>query len=262
MSVRLENVRKTYDGRENVVDGVSFSARKGRLLVLLGESGCGKTTTLKMINRLLEPSGGTIRIGGRDVTRVSAVEVRRSVGYVSQGIGLFPHMTVAENVSITPRLLGWDEARLEARVRELLSLVRLDPLEFQSRMPAELSGGQEQRVGFARALAAGPSVLLLDEPFAALDPITRDTLRADFRQLQRDLGLTTILVTHDMSEGLLLADWIVVMRRGRIVQQGTPVQLLNSPAEEYVSRLLETPRNQARHFEMLARSAGLNGDEA
>ena len=256
MFLELENVRKTFDGGSSfAVDDVSFSVARGELVVIVGESGSGKTTTLKTINRLVEPSGGTIRIDGRDIEERDAVELRRSIGYVFQGIGLFPHLSIAHNVGITPKLLGWNPERIAHRVSELLTLVRLDPEDFESRVPAELSGGQRQRVGFARALAAGPSLMLLDEPFGALDPLTRDALRADFRSIQGELGLTALLVTHDMTEALLLGDRIIVMREGRIVGVGSPRELMRGPGDPYVSRLMESPTRQA---ERLAQLAGEN----
>ena len=181
MFLELRSVAKTYDdGRTYAVEGVSFAAAPGELVVLVGESGCGKTTTLKTINRLVDPSRGQVLINGCDVAEREAVDLRRSIGYVFQGIGLFPHMSIARNVGIIPKLLGWNEERISNRVSQLLELVGLDPLEYAARMPAELSGGQRQRVGFARALAGGPSLMLLDEPFGALDPITRDGLRTEF----------------------------------------------------------------------------------
>ena len=240
-------------GLSRSVDGVSFRVGPGERLVLLGASGCGKTTTLKAINRLVEPLAGTIRFSGRDTSEVDPVGLRRRIGYVIQEVGLFPHWTVARNVGVVPRLLGWDAARVEARVRELLELVQLSPAEFAERKPSELSGGQRQRVGFARALAGEPPLMLLDEPFGALDPLTREDLGLEFRELQDRLGFATVLVTHDMSEALAFADRIVVMRAGRIVQAGAPAELLAAPADDYVERLLATPRRQA---ERLARLAG------
>jgi osmoprotectant transport system ATP-binding protein len=192
-----------------------------------------------MINRLIERSAGTIRVGGREVTEVPPVRLRRGIGYVIQGVGLFPHLTVAENVAILPSLLGWEKDRTRARVEELLRLVRLDPGTYSERMPRELSGGQTQRVGFARAFAASPAAVLLDEPFGALDPITRAELQQEFRGMQAEIGFAGVLVTHDMTEALLLADRVAVMRAGRIVQIGSPRELLNHPADEYVTRLLD-----------------------
>ncbi|MDJ0522050.1 MAG: ATP-binding cassette domain-containing protein [Planctomycetota bacterium] len=254
--LRLTDVRKSYDGgRSHAVDGVSLEVGRGELVVLLGESGCGKTTTLKMVNRLIEPSAGRIEVDGRDVTALDPVDLRRRIGYVFQGVGLFPHMTVAENVAITPTLLGWDPDRIQARVTQLLELLGLDAGTYADRMPHELSGGQQQRVGFARALAAEPGAVLLDEPFGALDPSTRDHLQRELQRIQGELGFAALFVTHDMTEALLLATRIVVMQAGRVVQTGTPAELLQAPADDYVAALVETPKRQA------ARLAGLQ-DEA
>ncbi len=221
------------------------------LLVLLGGSGSGKTTTLKMINRLIEPSSGRIEVNGQDIRLIDAVTLRRNIGYVFQGIGLFPHLTIAENVAVVPRLLGWPADRTRSRVDELLDLVHLPPDQYRRRLPKELSGGQQQRVGFARALAAGPRVMLLDEPFGALDPVTRDELREEFIQLRRRLDLTAVMVTHDMTEALLSADRIAVMNAGQLVQVGTPRDLLNRPADPFVAALMSTPRRQAAQVEAL-----------
>jgi osmoprotectant transport system ATP-binding protein len=249
MNLELSNIGVSYDGGDTfAVDGVDFAAAEGELVVLVGESGCGKTTTLKTINRLVTPTRGTVRIGGEDTACRDEVELRRSIGYVFQGIGLFPHLSIAGNVGVVPRLLGWPPDRIERRVGELLELVRLDPAEHASRMPAELSGGQQQRVGFARALAAGPSLMLLDEPFGALDPLTRDGLRAEFSTLQRELRLTTVMVTHDMTEALLMADRIIVMRRGRIVGQGSPQELVRDAGDRYIAQLMAWPARQAERL--------------
>lgn len=251
MSVALEHIVKSYDGVINVVDDVSFGADDGEFVALLGESGSGKTTTLKLINRLIEPSSGRIQVDGVSVTDIDAVTLRRKIGYAFQGVGLFPHMTVEENIGITPRLLQWSAERVESRIAELLEQVGLDPSDYRERYPHELSGGQKQRIGFARALAAGPTTMLLDEPFGALDPLTRDQLRNEFRALQRKLGFTTIMVTHDMAEALILADRIVVMRAGKIVQNGTPRSLIESPNDDYVTGMLATPKREARAIQAL-----------
>ena len=249
--IEIDELTKRYDGRP-VVDALHLRIEPGELLVLLGPSGCGKTTTLKMINRLIEPTSGTVRIDGRDTRSESPHELRRSIGYVFQGVGLFPHMTVARNVGITGELLGWDRHTIDERVDDLLTLVELEPDRYRSRYPHELSGGQQQRVGVARALCARPCVLLMDEPFGALDPITRDNLQDQFVRLRRSLGTTTVFVTHDMTEALLISDRIAVMRDGRIVQIGTPRELLRSPGDEYVARLMNTPKRQADRLEELA----------
>jgi osmoprotectant transport system ATP-binding protein len=249
----LDKVSKSYDnGAHDAVRDVSFQVPTGALLVLLGGSGCGKTTTLKMINRLIEPSAGRIEVHGQDVRRLDPVELRRGIGYVFQGIGLFPHLTIADNVAVVPRLLHWPKPRIAARVDELLHLVHLPPEQYRKRMPRELSGGQQQRVGFARALAAGPRVMLLDEPFGALDPVTRDELRGDFLALRKRLGLTAVMVTHDMTEALLSADLIAVMNEGRLVRLGTPHELLTEPGDPFVAALMATPKRQAEQLEALA----------
>ena len=257
VTLELQRVRKSYDdGKTVAVDDVSLRAESGQLVVLLGESGCGKTTILKTINRLEEPTSGRVLIDGVDTRTLDPVELRRSIGYVFQGIGLFPHMTAAENVAVTPKLLGWDADRRQRRVGELLELVRLDPGDYASKMPSALSGGERQRVGFARALAAGPTLLLLDEPFGALDPITRDALRDDFRTIQRELQLTAVMVTHDMTEGLLIADRIIVMRKGRVLRDAVPSEILRDPGDPYVARLMASPRRNAERVDAMASPVG------
>jgi osmoprotectant transport system ATP-binding protein len=231
------------------VDDVSFAVAAGELLTLVGGSGSGKTTLLRMINRLIEPTTGQVLVDGADIGTLAAHELRRRIGYAFQRVGLFPHMTVAENVAITPRLLGWDATRMRARVDELLALVELEPSTVRDRFPSQLSGGQQQRVGVARALAAEPSLMLLDEPFGALDPRTRDRLQETFQRIRKQLALTAIFVTHDMAEALLLADRIAVVDQGRLVQIGTPRELATAPATESVRALLETPRRQAKAVE-------------
>ncbi len=243
--IEVRDLSKRYDGRA-VVDGVSFTVPEGELLVLLGGSGSGKTTTLKMINRLIEPSAGTVRIGGEDTRGLPGHVLRRRIGYGFQQVGLFPHLSVGENIAVTPSLLGWDPTRIRARVDALLEMVQLDPDLFRARDPAELSGGEQQRVGIARALAAEPALLLLDEPFGALDPLTRDHLQQSLQWIRRELALTVVFVTHDMVEALLLGDRIAVLREGRLVQLGTPAELLRNPADDGVAELMETPQRQAR----------------
>ncbi|MEX0885119.1 MAG: ATP-binding cassette domain-containing protein [Phycisphaeraceae bacterium] len=252
--IRFREVSKRYgDGdAPPAVDRLSLEVRDGELLVLLGESGCGKTTTLKMINRLIEPTGGRIELDGQDVQRLDAVALRRKIGYVFQGIGLFPHLSVAENVAVVPRLLGWPRRQIAERVDELLALVNLPAETMRDRNPAELSGGQQQRVGVARALAARPRIMLMDEPFGALDPLTRDALQEEYRRLHEELGLTTVMVTHDMTEALLLADRIAVMRTGRLIGLGTPAELLTAPGHADVAAMMQTPRRHAARVEALA----------
>jgi osmoprotectant transport system ATP-binding protein len=255
--ISIQRVSKSYDrGGSFPVCEIDLEVMGAELLILLGESGCGKTTTLKMINRLIEPSAGNIVIDGRDTARVNPVDLRRQIGYVFQGIGLFPHMTVGENIAIVPRLLQWNREKTESRVDELLRMMGLPPEQYRARKPAELSGGQQQRVGVARALAAGPKIMLMDEPFGALDPITRDGLQTEFKHLQQSLGLTVVMVTHDMTEALLMADRIVVMERGRIVTVGTPRELLSDQSHPYTAALMATPKRQADRLEALARSKG------
>ena len=248
--IELERVTKRYPAGP-AVDELTLTVEEGELLVLLGGSGSGKTTTLKMINRLIEPTSGRIRLDGHDVTAGPAHEVRRRIGYAFQKVGLFPHMSVGDNIAITPNLLGWEPERIRRRVDELLELVELDPVEMRERLPSQLSGGQQQRVGVARALAASPRVMLLDEPFGALDPLIRDRLQESFANIRRQLHLTAVFVTHDMVEALLLGDRIAVMHEGRLVQVGTPHELLERPADDYVRQLMETPQRQADRIDAL-----------
>lgn len=242
--IELIDVTKKY-GDTVAVDEISLTVAEGELLVLLGDSGSGKTTTLKMINRLVDATSGTIRLDGQNVLEGPAHLLRRRVGYVFQKVGLFPHMTVAENIAVIPSLLEWDPADISKQVDELLTMVELEPDTTRERYPAELSGGQQQRVGVARALAAKPKVMLLDEPFGALDPLTRDRLQQSFSRIRREHHLTGIFVTHDMVEALILGDRIAVMRGGRLIQVGTPHQLMVEPADEYVQQLMGTPKRQA-----------------
>jgi osmoprotectant transport system ATP-binding protein len=247
--IRLDAVTKRYSsaGRP-VVDELTLEVEAKSLTVLIGESGCGKTTTLKMINRLVDPSEGSVQVDGDDVRHVDPVELRRRIGYVIQGVGLFPHYSVAENVAVVPDLIGWQADRTAGRVDELLDLVGLPPGEYRERYPSELSGGQRQRVGVARALAAEPRILLMDEPFGAIDPVTRDQLRLDFVAIAATLGLTVLFVTHDMSEALAIADRIAVMRSGRLIAYDRPAQLLADTADGYVQTLLEMPLRQAERI--------------
>jgi osmoprotectant transport system ATP-binding protein len=243
--IELRELSKHFGARGIAVEGLNLRVAKGEFLVLAGPSGCGKTTTLSMINRLVEPSSGTVSIDGVDTRDIAPVKLRRRIGFVFQDIGLFPHMSVAENVGISLRLLGQPAQEIEARVVELLELVRLPSAAYRDAFPAALSGGQRQRVGVARALAASPRIMLMDEPFGAIDPLTRDELAFDYRQIHQRLGLTTILVTHDMTEALLLADRIALMRAGKLVQVGTPHELLSQPADEFVHAMLDSPRRRA-----------------
>jgi len=242
--IQVEGLVRRY-GSTLAVDGVSFHVAAGELLALVGASGSGKTTTLKMINRLVEPDAGQVVVEGRDALRLPPHLLRRGIGYVFQGVGLFPHLTVGGNVAVPLRLLRWSRERTRDRVLKLLALVELDP-ELAARYPAALSGGQQQRVGVARALAASPRVMLLDEPFAALDPLTRDRLQQSLDRLRHRLALTAVFVTHDVAEAVALADRIGVMRSGRLVQIGRPEELASRPADDEVARLLDTPVRQAR----------------
>jgi osmoprotectant transport system ATP-binding protein len=242
--IELRSVRRAF-GRNVAVRDVDLLVWPGEFLVILGESGSGKTTLLKMINRLRPPDSGDVLIEGRSTGEVVEHELRRRIGYVFQRVGLFPHMTVAQNIAVTPRLLGWSEDDISARVSELLVLVNL-PAEMAPRLPSALSGGQRQRVGVARALAARPKIMLMDEPFGALDPVTRDTLGGEYRQLHERMGLLTVMVTHDVLEALLLADRLVVMRDGAIVASGTPREMMNERSDADVRRLMEMPRRQMK----------------
>jgi osmoprotectant transport system ATP-binding protein len=235
--IEVDHVTRRF-GQTVAVADVSLTIERGSVTVLVGTSGSGKSTLLRMINRLIEPTSGTIRIEGRDTRTVPEEELRRGIGYVIQGYGLFPHWTVARNIATVPTLLRWDRARIERRVEELLLLFDLDPAIYRAKFPHQLSGGQQQRVGVARALAAEPSVLLMDEPFGALDPIIRGKAQADLKALQRRLGITIVLVTHDMEEAIHLGDHIAVMDGGRLLQYATPGEVLVRPAPGFVEKLV------------------------
>lgn len=242
VAIELENVTKTYPGQSvSAVEDFSMRIEPGELVMFVGPSGCGKTTTMKMINRIIEPSSGLIRIDGKNVLSLDPNQLRRHIGYVIQQIGLFPHLTIAENIGVVPRLLGWSKQRTAERVDELLRTVQLDPGQFASRFPKQLSGGQQQRAGVARALAADPPVMLMDEPFGATDPITREKLQAEFLRLQSEIGKTIIFVTHDFDEAIRLGDRIAVMsERSRIEQFDTPANILAAPANDYVASFIGT----------------------
>jgi osmoprotectant transport system ATP-binding protein len=231
--IDISHVSKVYDGRTVVAD-LSLAVPQGAFCVLLGPSGCGKSTTLRMINRLVDFDSGAIQVGGEDVLSVPPETLRRRIGYVIQSTGLFPHWRVADNIATVPRLLGWPRERVEARVAELLTLLRLDPKTYSSKFPHQLSGGEQQRVGVARALAANPDVLLMDEPFAAVDPITRDALQAEIARIHRETGKTILFVTHDIEEALRLATVIAIFARGRLAQLGTPLEIVENPQSEFV----------------------------
>jgi osmoprotectant transport system ATP-binding protein len=247
--VALEHVNKRYGppGSPLAVNDLSLTVPAGEICVLVGPSGCGKTTTMKMINRLIEPTSGRITIDGQDASRLPAVELRRRIGYVIQQVGLFPHLTVAENVAVVPRLLRWPEGRVRERVDELLELVGLDPADYRSRYPAALSGGERQRVGVARALAADPPLMLMDEPFGAVDPIRRDRLQNEFLRLQAKVRKTVVFVTHDVDEAIKMADRIAILQRGGILAQyDTPDAILARPASEFVERFVGADRGLKR----------------
>ncbi|KXK59868.1 glycine/betaine ABC transporter [Micromonospora rosaria] len=245
--IRLEGIRKRYPDGTEAVRELSLEIAAGELVVLIGPSGCGKSTVLRMINRLIEPSGGRILLGDTDVTHADPVELRRRIGYVIQNVGLFPHQTVATNVGTVPRLLGWPKERTRRRVDELLDVVGLDPAQFGRRYPHELSGGQRQRVGVARALAADPVVLLMDEPFSAVDPIVRTRLQEEFLRLQAEVRKTIVLVTHDLDEAVRLGDRIAVLSEGgRLEQYDTPAALLGAPATPFVREFVGADRGIRR----------------
>ncbi|MEU2113567.1 betaine/proline/choline family ABC transporter ATP-binding protein [Streptomyces sp. NPDC019507] len=244
--IRFEEVGKVYPDGTTAVDGLSFEVAEGELVTLVGPSGCGKTTTMMMVNRLVEPTSGRILVGGEDISRVDPVRLRRRIGYVIQQVGLFPHRTVLDNTATVPSLLGWKKRRARARAAELLDLVGLDPKTFGDRYPPQLSGGQRQRVGVARALAADPPVLLMDEPFGAVDPVVRERLQNEFLNLQATVRKTVLLVTHDIEEAVRMGDRIAVYGQGRIEQFDTPGAVLGTPATDYVARFVGADRGLKR----------------
>lgn len=235
--IEFQNVTKRY-GETTILDHLDLTIEKGRFMVLIGPSGCGKTTTLKCINRLIKPESGRVLIQGRDIAQINPAKLRRTIGYVIQQIGLFPNMTVAQNISVVPKLLGYDTSRRRQIVKDMLELVGMPYEENACKYPAELSGGQQQRIGVLRALAASPPIVLMDEPFSALDPVTRESLQDEIKSIQQKLSKTIVFVTHDMGEALLLADTIVFMDKGRIVQQGPPEEILKNPASETVESFM------------------------
>ncbi len=241
--IALRALTKRFVGEARpAVDSLTLEVPSGETCVLIGPSGCGKTTTMRMVNRMIEPDFGTIEVAGRDVTHVDAIELRRSIGYVIQQVGLFPHMTIADNIATVPRLLGWDGARIATRVNELLELVGLDADSYRNRFPRALSGGQRQRVGVARALAADPPVMLMDEPFGAIDPITRAKLQDEFLRIQQRLRKTIVFVTHDIDEAIRMGSRIAIMRAGRLVQYDTPEAILANPADAFVEEFVGSDR--------------------
>jgi len=242
--IEFKGVSKTYPGSNvSVVNNLSFEVPEGEICVLVGPSGCGKTTTMRMVNRLIEPTDGEILIDGEPNTTMSGTQLRRKIGYAIQQIGLFPHRTIAENIATVPGLLGWDKERIRSRVDELLELVGLDPNDYQSRYPAELSGGQQQRVGVARAMAADPPIMLMDEPFGAVDPITRERLQDEFLSIQQNIKKTIVFVTHDIDEAIKMGDKIAILKQGGfLAQYDTPENILANPDSEFVASFVGNDR--------------------
>jgi len=251
-AIEFSNVSKKFNNAGyNAVDHVSLTIEEGEFITILGSSGCGKTTLLKMINRLYEPSGGTITLFGEDIISVDVVKLRRRIGYVIQQVGLFPHMTIAENVATVPKLLKWSKEKIDARVEELLYLVGLEHKEFNKRYPSELSGGQQQRIGLARALAIDPKIMLLDEPFGAIDAISRMNLQEELLRIHGGLKKTFLFVTHDINEAFKLGTRVIIMNQGKICQFDTPRNIVKNPADDFTSSLITASRNQERFWEGL-----------
>jgi osmoprotectant transport system ATP-binding protein len=239
MGIVFKNVVKQYPNTASpAVDNVSLDIQEGEFIVFLGPSGCGKTTLLKMVNKLYDTTSGTIEIDGEDIRQVQTDQLRRGIGYVIQQNGLFPHMTIESNIAVVPRLLKWQEDKIEKRINELLEMVHLDPKVYRKRRPSQLSGGQQQRVGIARAMAADPKVLLMDEPFGAIDAITRTSLQDELHRIQRLLKKTILFVTHDVDEALRLADRIIIMLDGKVVQFATPYEIVTNPANDFIRKLV------------------------
>ncbi|MGC4377694.1 ABC transporter ATP-binding protein [Fictibacillus sp. Mic-4] len=240
--IKLENVEKKYSDGYVALKNINLECKEGEITVLIGPSGCGKSTTMKLINRLIHPTKGKVYINGKDISEVNPVELRRKIGYVIQHIGLFPHMTIAENVAVVPNLLNWEKEKTDRRINELMKLVGLDPQTYRNRYPKELSGGQQQRIGVIRAMAAEPPVILMDEAFSALDPISREQLQDELVELQKNIKKTIVFVTHDMDEALKIADKIVLMKDGEIVQEGSPEEILRHPANGFVKSFIGEKR--------------------
>lgn len=259
--IEIEQITKTY-GNSTVVNRITMKIEPHTIAVVVGTSGSGKTTLMRMINRLIEPTSGTIRIDGEDTRTVPAYELRRRIGYAIQGHGLFPHRTVGQNIGTVPKLLGWDKARVARRVDELLHLFQLDPGQYCDRMPSELSGGQQQRVGVARALAAKPNILLMDEPFGALDPIIRAKAQQNLLDIQKRFGTTVVLVTHDMEEAIHLGDSIAVMDKGRLIQCATPEEIIARPATDFVDELIGTSERPFRLLSLVSVREAIEPGEA
>lgn len=249
-AIEFENVTKTFKGAGYpAVDHVSLTVGEGEFITILGSSGCGKTTLLKMINRLYEQDSGKIYLFGEDISAADVVKVRRGIGYVIQQIGLFPHFTVGENIAVVLKLLKWEKGKIEGRVREMLNLIGLDPEEYRNRYPSQLSGGQQQRVGLARALAADPRIMLMDEPFGAIDSITRIKLQDELLSLHKGMGKTILFVTHDIEEAFKMGDRVIIMNEGRILQFDVPENIIRHPADEFVRRLVESAKAKEHFWE-------------
>jgi len=250
--IELKNIDKVYEDGFQALKNINIAFEDGKINVLIGPSGCGKTTTMKLINRLVDYTDGQILFDGENIKQMNPIELRRKIGFVIQNIGLFPHMTIYNNVATVPKLLRWDRQKIRARVKELLHMVNLDPETYMNRYPSELSGGQKQRIGVIRALAAEPSTILMDEPFSALDPISREQLQDELIRLQREINKTIIFVTHDMDEALKIADQIILMKDGHIVQKGTPQEILENPANDFVKEFIGEKRLGRRELPALA----------
>ncbi|TGY98402.1 ABC transporter ATP-binding protein [Petralouisia muris] len=249
-AIEFQNVTKAFQGSlHNAVDQINFTAEEGEFITILGSSGCGKTTLLKMINRLYEPDAGTIIVFGENISTLDPVKLRRRIGYVIQQIGLFPHMTVGDNIAMIPNLLKWEKEKTEARINQLLTMAGLAPEEFKNRYPAQLSGGQQQRVGLARALAADPKIMLLDEPFGAIDSITRTRLQDELLTLHRGMNKTFLFVTHDIEEAFKLGTRVMIMNEGHILQFDTPEEIILHPADGFVKSLVDSARAKEQFWE-------------
>ncbi|WP_432205298.1 betaine/proline/choline family ABC transporter ATP-binding protein (plasmid) [Cetobacterium somerae] len=240
--IEFKNITKSYDKKTLILKNINFKIKTGEFIILIGESGCGKTTTMKLINRLIDPTDGVILIDGEDVSKINPITLRRRIGYVIQKEGLMPHMTIGENIELVPKLLKWDKKKRKNRAYELLNILNLNPDIYYEKFPHELSGGQKQRVGIARALATNPDIILMDEPFSALDPITRESIQDEILKLQKELGKTIIFVTHDMDEAIKLGEKIAFLKDGEILQFGTPDEILKKPASEYIEQFIGKDR--------------------
>lgn len=253
IAIEFQNVSKSFPNTDYyAVNDVSLCIEEGEFITILGSSGCGKTTLLKLINRLYEPNKGKILLFGEDIAKQDPVELRRGIGYVIQQIGLFPHMTIKENVAVVPKLLKWENEQIDKRVDELLEMVGLEPEQYKKRYPSQLSGGQQQRVGLARALAVEPKVMLLDEPFGALDAITRTGLQEELLKIHQGLKKTFLFVTHDINEAFKLGNRVIIMNQGRVVQFGTPAEIVKTPADPFVERLIRSAKEQEKLWEELS----------